>query len=67
MPCMAGQAWLSSVRDAGGAFTFHSVINDTDELGRYWSLWKADAPIQKSLVMLPTHKGVPAGGGGTNS
>ena len=45
-----------------GAFTFHEVINDADAVGTYRSLWRADKDTQRSLVVLPTHKGTPVVG-----
>lgn len=45
-----------------GAFTFHEVTSGTDAVGTYRSLWKADKDAQRTLVVLPTHKGTPVPG-----
>ena len=42
-----------------GAFVLHEVTSDTDAIGTYRSLWKADAKTQTRMVVLPTHKGTP--------
>lgn len=42
-----------------GAFILHEVTSDTDAVGTYRSLWGADAKVQTSLVVSPTHKGTP--------
>ena len=46
-------------KDPRGAFTFHDVATNTDAVGMYRSLWKADAKTQTSMTVLPTHKGTP--------
>lgn len=46
-------------KDPRGAFVFHEVTSDTDAVGRYRSLWKADAKTQTKMTVLPTHKGTP--------
>ena len=45
-------------KDARGAFEFFDVTGPTDAIGADRSLWKADSKAQRSLVVLPTHKGV---------
>lgn len=42
-----------------GAFVLHKVTDDSDAVGMYRSVWKADANAQTSMVVLPTHKGTP--------
>ena len=52
--------------DPRGAFEFHQVTSNTDAIGRDRALWRADAKRQRSLRVLPTHKGVaPPGVGST--
>ena len=41
-----------------GAFEFHPVASKTDATGADRALWKADWKEQRSLRVLPTHKGL---------
>ena len=41
-----------------GAFEFHPVASKTDATGADRALWKADSKEQRSLRVLPTHKGL---------
>ena len=41
-----------------GAFEFHPVASKTDATGADRALWKADSKEQRSLHVLPTHKGL---------
>ena len=43
--------------DPRGAFEFHVVTSDTDAMGIDRALWRADSKKQRSLLVLPTHKG----------
>ena len=43
--------------DPRGAFTMDSILNDNDAVGKYRSLWNTNTATQKSLQILPTHKG----------
>ena len=43
--------------DPRGAFTFYPVTSETDAIGMYRSLWKADAKSQTSMAVRATHKG----------
>ena len=49
--------------DAIGAFELFPVTGSADAVGADRSLWAADSKAQRSLVVLPTHKGVPVPGG----
>ena len=40
-----------------GAFEFHQIRDRRDVVGRDRSLWNADAASQRSLLVVPTHKG----------
>ena len=42
-----------------GAFEFFPVTTPADAVGADRSLWVADSKAQRSLVVLPTHKGIP--------
>ena len=42
-----------------GAFEIHKVTDSADAVGPDRSLWKANSAVQKSLVVEPTHKGIP--------
>ena len=42
-----------------GAFEFHPIIDPTDAIGEDRAMWEADSENKDSLVVLPTHKGVP--------
>ncbi|MCY3999260.1 MAG: hypothetical protein OXF84_00425 [Bacteroidetes bacterium] len=42
-----------------GAFEFHPIPPSTDALGKDSALWKNDWKIQNSLVVAPTHYGIP--------
>lgn len=48
-----------------GAFEFHPVVSDTDAIGVDRALWEADASKQRSLRLLPTHKGLAPPGVGS--
>ena len=48
-----------------GAFEFHPVVSDTDAIGVDRALWEADARKQRSLRLLPTHKGLAPPGVGS--
>ena len=49
-----------------GAFEFHPVTSETDAIGVDRALWEASARTQRSLRVLPTHKGLaPPGVGST--
>lgn len=43
--------------DPRGAFTMDSILNENDAIGKYRSLWNTNKDTQKSLIILPTHKG----------
>lgn len=45
-------------KDPRGAYSFSRVSGHSDALGGLRALWSADSKKQKSLVVLPTHKGV---------
>ncbi len=49
--------------DGRGAFKFFPNENSNDTFGWDMSLWSADGEKQHSIVVLPTHKGVPNPGG----
>ena len=49
-----------------GAFEFHQVTTKTDAVGRDRALWRADAKKQRSLRVLPTHKGIAPPGVGSS-
>lgn len=49
-------------KDARGAFEFFDITGPTDAIGADRSLWATDSEAQRSLVVLPTHKGVPVPG-----
>ena len=49
--------------DAIGAFELFPVTGSADAVGADRSLWATDSEAQRSLVVLPTHKGVPVPGG----
>ena len=49
--------------DAIGAFELFPVTRSVDAVGDDRSLWAADSETQRSLVVLPTHWGVPVKGG----
>ena len=51
--------------DPRGAFEFHPVTSKTDAIGVDRALWKADAMEQRSLRVLPTHKGLSPPGVGS--
>ncbi len=51
--------------DPRGAFEFHPVINEIDAIGVDRSLWGANAKRQRSLCVLPTHKGLAPPGVGS--
>lgn len=42
----------------GGEFEFIEITDDGGEIGRDRALWHAKSKAQRSLVVLPTHKGV---------
>ena len=44
--------------DPRGAFEFHLLTSKTDAMGVDRALWKADSKKQRSLRVLPTHKGL---------
>ena len=44
--------------DPRGAFEFHPVTGKIDAMGADRALWKADSKKQRSLRVLPTHKGL---------
>ncbi len=44
--------------DPIGAFEFHRVRNETDAIGKDRAMWRADSKKQRSLRVLPTHKGL---------
>lgn len=48
-----------------GAFEFHPVINEIDAMGVDRSLWVANAKAQRSLRVIPTHKGLAPSGVGS--
>ncbi len=49
-----------------GAFEFHPITSETDAIGVDRSMWGASAKTQRSLRVLPTHKGLaPPGVGST--
>ena len=49
-----------------GAFEFHPVTSETDAIGVDRALWEASSKTQRSLRVLPTHKGLaPPGVGST--
>ena len=41
-----------------GAFTFTPVISNVDAMGKYRAMWESIGKEQKSLLALPTHKGI---------
>ncbi len=41
-----------------GAFEIHKITKPKDAIGADRSLWHADSKTQRTLVVLPTHKGV---------
>lgn len=45
--------------DGRGAFELFPVTGSADAIGADRSLWAAESKIQRSLVVSPTHKGVP--------
>lgn len=45
--------------DGRGAFEFFEITGPADAVGADRALWAADSKAQRSLVVLPTHKGVP--------
>lgn len=45
-------------KTAIGAFTLYPIKSKNDAIGKYRSLWKADAKAQTKLIVSPTHKGV---------
>ena len=49
-----------------GAFEFHQVTTETDTIGRDRALWRADAKKQRTLHVLPTHKGIAPPGVGSS-
>ena len=49
--------------DGRGAFEFFEITGSADAVGADRSLWKADGKAQRSLVVMPTHKGIPVSGG----
>jgi len=51
--------------DPRGAYEFHPVTSETDALGADRALWQADAKRQRSLRVLPTHKGLAPPGVGS--
>ena len=51
--------------DPRGAFEFHPVASEADAIGVDRALWKADAKKQRSLCLVPTHKGLPPSGVGS--
>ena len=52
--------------DPRGAFEFHPVTSETDAIGVDRALWEASGKTQRSLRVLPTHKGLaPPGVGST--
>ena len=52
--------------DPRGAFEFHPITSETDAMGADRALWRADSKQQRSLRVLPTHKGLsPPGVGST--
>ena len=51
--------------DPRGAFEFHPVTSETDAIGKDRSLWKACSKTQRSLRVLPTHKGLAPTGVGS--
>ena len=48
-----------------GAFEFHPVTSETDAIGADRALWGASAEKQRSLHVLPTHKGLAPPGVGS--
>ena len=48
--------------DPIGAFQFDPVANSTDAIGADRAMWVADGKNKDSLVVLPTHKGIPMPG-----
>ena len=48
-----------------GAFEFHPVTSATDTIGVDRALWEASAKKQRSLCVLPTHKGLTPPGVGS--
>ena len=51
--------------DPRGAFEFHPVTSETDAIGADRALWKACSKKQRSLRVLPTHKGLAPPGVGS--
>jgi hypothetical protein len=51
--------------DPRGAFEFHPLVSETDAIGVDRALWKADANAQRSLCVIPTHKGLAPPGVGS--
>ena len=53
--------------DGRGAFRFHPVTGPNDALGNDRALWAADSSAQRSLLVLPTHKGSAPSGVGSDT
>ena len=51
--------------DPRGAFEFHPVTSEIDAIGADRALWEASAKTQRSLRVLPTHKGLTPPGVGS--
>ena len=51
--------------DPRGAFEFHPVMSETDAIGVDRALWEASSKKQRSLRVLPTHKGLTPPGVGS--
>ncbi len=47
----------------GGAFELFPVTGTADAIGANRLLWAAESKVQRRLVVLPTHKGIPVVGG----
>lgn len=45
-------------KDPRGAFTFIPVTSNADAVGMYRAMWKSDGKKQRSLLAVPTHKGI---------
>ena len=54
-------------KDPRGAFEFHPVTSETDAIGADRAVWAASAPKQRSLCVLPTHKGLAPPGVGSSA
>ena len=54
-----------SGNDPIGAFEFREVRDETDAIGTDRALWNADAKKQRSMRVLPTHKGLAPPGVGS--